>query len=304
MAESIPVDEGMLPESNAERHARLIEAIYRSALAEHGEFKEVPAEEMRSLIGTVLSEMEELEAAADPKNALAAITPEIANSITALWDFSGPGTYDDPVKEDRYKDKSWARGMDRARLNYAAWLVRKITEMRDPGIAQKGPIDEAAERSNRARQSIREVGPTLIYNGTSEENAVVVDVLTREGIIIPSEKAHVMGEGIKNTVDQIKTFSLPENLHEPGKEIGLISHAPHLIRVAHMLNRYQSIPPDMDIRFFPIKTPEDGREEYTAMEIRGILYYIYLSKNHDAAKEPYPYIVHGKQKKDEDELGV
>ncbi len=94
--------------------------------------------------------------------------------------------------------------------------------------------------------------------------------------MIAADKVHIPATSIANTVDQVKTFVLPESLHLAGGEIGLVSHAPHLVRTLHMLNRYQVIPEDMKIRLFPLKSPKEGREEYTTMEVRGLLYYIYL----------------------------
>lgn len=284
-------------ENPTEKHERMVETIYQSALAEHEEFRDIPAADLRKTIDACLKEMEELEAAANPKNALSALTPEIAQNIGALWDISGLGTYDDPIAtQPAYKDKLWAYGSDRARLNYSAWLIRKTSETLDPNSRATKP-DEILAGIERARKSIGEFGPTLIYNGTDEMNEVIRDVLTRDGIVMPPEKVHVTGQGILKTIDQIKTFSLPENLHQAGKEIGIVSHAPHLVRIAHMLNRYKPLPLDMQIRFFPVpfRFPETSWEEYAIQEVRGLLYYIYLSKNRDATIEPYPYTIHGRE---------
>jgi hypothetical protein len=39
---------------------------------------------------------------------------------------------------------------------------------------------------------------------------------------------------------------------------------------------------------FPLPIPKGGIPEYPAQEIRGLLYYTFISG--DAAKEPYPYV--------------
>jgi hypothetical protein len=63
-----------------------------------------------------------------------------------------------------------------------------------------------------------------------------------------------------------------------------------------MLKRYPAaIPNGMKLRLFPIASPDSGKEEYATLEIRGLLYYIYLSPNHDADKESYSYTIHGKE---------
>lgn len=276
-------------ERAAER-VRLLERIYREAMEEHAGFKDVPEADIKTVIKEALSEVEALDRAADAGKALAALTPEVAERITALWDFSGPGTYDQPVKEDRYKNYPWARGMDRSRLNYSAWLVRKISEaVSDEKL--RGPIGEAPERKEKARELIAEKGPVILYNGTELENSVVKDVVMREGIMIPPEKIVVMGKGIDSTVDQVRSFKLPEELHRPGGEIGIVSHAPHLMRIAHMLSWYEPLPKDMTVRLFPVPMPTEGKEEYTATEIRALLYYIFLGQN--AKAKAYPSVIHG-----------
>ncbi|MDO8575792.1 MAG: hypothetical protein Q7R90_00585 [bacterium] len=276
-------------ESSAER-TRSIEQIYRAALAQHAKFAEIPEQKIKQVIEKSLSEIEELETAAGAGRALAALTPEIARTISAVWIFSGPGTYDKPVKEDRYKQYPWARGMDRARLSYGAWLVRKISE-KVSGEVMRGPMTELPRLVADAREMISRSGPVILYNGTELENSVVKDVLTRTGIVIPPEKVMVAGEGIQNTVDQVKTFELPEKLHHAGGEIGIISHAPHLMRVTHMLSQYHPLPDDMSVRLFPIASPKEGREEYVETEIKALLYYVFIGKN--AHEDAYPSIVHG-----------
>ena len=277
-------------EKTAER-MRFAERIYHAALKEHAGFKEIPELQIKEVISTALEEIDVLEAAADKELALTSLTPEIARNISALWIFSGPGTYDEPVKEDRYKQYAWAKGMDRARLSYGAWLARKISEQVS-GETLHGPVEDATQRIQDAKEMIAAHGPTILYNGTELENSVVKDVLMRDGIVIPSEKVRVLGEGISNTVDQIRSFALPEELHWQGGDIGIISHAPHLMRILHMLNRYQPLPKDMAVRLFPLASPKEGREEYAEMEIKGLLYYLYLGKN--ATEESYPSTIHGR----------
>ncbi len=270
----------------------MVEKIYRAALAEHKELKELPEAELRTVIRGALEEIDRLERAANPREVKSAMTPEIAENLSALWVFSGPGTYDSAKKNDRYQTYPWAEWMDRDRLSYAGWLARISAELVAEGENPRGPIGEADKRKAEARKAIGEHGPIIIYNGTAEENEVARSVPKREGIIVPEEKVVVAGGGIAKTVDQIKTFALPENLHRPGGEIGLVSHAPHLMRVLHMLKRYEPLPKDMKVRLFPIASPIEGKEEYVTLEVKGLLYYIYLSAEHDADKETYPHIIH------------
>ena len=246
------------------RMEKIEDKIYRLALEEHPEFKEIPVSELKSVIQTALLEIVELENAADLQKDLADLTPEVVEKIKALWVFSGPGTYNDVFIADRYKDYSWTRGMDHDRVAYAEWLYCNIMK-------------------------INKNDPTVIYNGSDQQNAVLREVVRRGEIKIPNEKMLIIGENIQNTVDQIRTFILPKSLHKSEHEIGLVSHAPHLMRIAHTLNHFEIIPKDMTVRLFPIATVEDGKEEYAISEIKGLLYYIFLGKN--AKSIAYPYII-------------
>lgn len=58
-----------------------------------------------------------------------------------------------------------------------------------------------------------------------------------------------------------------------------------------MVNKYKPFPENTRIRLFPLPTPPEGKIEYAVMEIRGILYYTYLSPDKDAARNSYPYSV-------------
>lgn len=236
----------------------LREKIYQLALAENPGLKEIAESEVKAVIKTGIIEIEALEKAIDAK---------INSKIKALWVFSGPGTYDDVFVNDRYKDVSWNMGMDRSRITYAENLINNF-----------------AQNNQKT--------PTFIYNGSDQQNDVLRKVVKRGDIKILKDKIIITGNNLKNTVDQIKRFIFPESLHEVGGEVGLISHAPHLMRIIHILNKYQVIPKDMTVRLFPIATPESGLEEYKIMEIKGLLYYIFISG--DATTDSYPYVIHEK----------
>lgn len=286
-----------IPEQSLEsvEQARLFQTqeIYRAALSEHADFGLFPEAELKQVIKEALREIDELEDAGDPKKALGALSLSVAENVKALWVFSGSGTYDKPFKDDAYEKISWAHGMDRARLNRAAWLVRKIAEIRGNEAALRGSLSRIPEGKVRARELILKYAPLIIYNGREDESAVVRAVLTRAGVVVPREKVLILGEGIRNTRDQVKAFALPDSCKEDGKEIGLVSHAPHLMRIAHMLNRYRPLPDDMKVRLFPIASPPEARAIYAAMEVKGLLYYLYLDSEHAAAAEPCSYIIHG-----------
>lgn len=287
-------------------HASLerVNAVYAAALEEHPEFTDFPEHDIKTLIKTSHDEIEVLERVANPKEAIAALTSKIAEKISALWVFSGPGTYEEPVKNDSYKDYPWARGMDRVRINYAVFLARKIAEIRSGARERRGPIHAVTERKQQAKAAISSHGPAIIYNGNEIENAAAERALAHSGSIVPSEKAEILELDPSHTIPeprtfhQIKLFKLPEHLYQPGNEIAIVSHAPQLPRILRMLNRYQTLPKDMTVRLFPLPTPPEGKEEYATLEIKGLLYYVFLSPDHDATREPYPHVIHGKESAD------
>lgn len=166
-----------------------VEEVYKNAIAEHKEIKNLPTEEVRGLIRDVILEIEQLEQVAERDFRELNLGDEIARRIDAVWVLSCPGTYDEPLKEDRYRDYPWAKGMDRTRLNYAARIVRKVAEVRGGGSFERGGLGSLKRRKESIKKSISETGPYIIYNGRPDENAVVRDVLTREGVIIPQEKS-------------------------------------------------------------------------------------------------------------------
>ncbi|MBU1758861.1 hypothetical protein KKG31_07175 [Patescibacteria group bacterium] len=181
--------------------------------------------------------------------------------------------------------------MERERLNYTATLARRIAELLQQEIPAKDSISDTKKNILKVKNMISQSGPMIVYNGTLSENERIRDILQREDIIIPQEKVLVLdNEYTHNTNDQIKTMIIPEELHKAGKEIGLISSAPHLWRVIHVLNQYKTLPEDMKVRLFPVATPYDGKEEYAVMEIMGLLYYAYITKS--AKLEAYPHIIH------------
>ena len=210
-----------------------------------------------------------------------------------LWVLSGPGTQNPnvPIKDTdvAYKDKPWAYGMDRQRGNYAARLLRTIAEVKSGQSPTYGPLNHVYEQKEQTRRMIEAFAPPVFYNGTEMENEGVAWALTQSGVIVPRDSITVSGQGIKKTVDQVKDFKVPESVEAAGREIGIVSHAPHLVRAVHMINRYRPLPDDTRIRLYPLPTPSNGRQEYAEMELRGLLYYTFLSPDRDTTPEAYPY---------------
>lgn len=229
--------------------------VFKDAPLQLGKFRSVDVARLEAVTSRALTLVGQLEKVARRPNI--PLLPDEAGKIKALWVLSGPGYFDEPFKDDRYKKKPWARWMDRRRVGYALGLIRRLGH------------------------------PFLIYNGRDDENARVLTGLGRMGV--PQERVHIISAGIDNTLDQVRSFRLPEGvLLRPGDVIGIVSHAPHLARVMYMLAHYNEVvPPGVMVRLFPLPTPESGREEYARMEVRGILHHVFIS--HDAEEEPHPH---------------
>ncbi len=262
-----------------------INDFYDYATKRNEVLKNIPESEVKSFINEAVKEIDLLEETAERDKRKFDLPNEIAKNIGAIWIFSSSGTYFEPKKEDRYKNYPWADWMDRTRLNHAIKLARKITE-KVSGQDFKAPLSEIVLTKRKTKEAILNYGPYIVYNGAPLENEAVARALTQEGTIIPKEKVDIIEKDIKNTIEQITTFKLPDKF-EKGKEIALVAHAPHLIRIVRMINKYKPFPEGTKTRLFPVPTPTEGKEEYAKMEVSGTLYYTHITK--DATKEPYPY---------------
>lgn len=112
------------------------------------------------------------------------------------------------------------------------------------------------------------------------ENSVVESVFLREGVVIPREKVIIPDVEINNTADQIETFKWPEQV-DRGKAIALVSHSPHLARVVALINHFKPFPEGTRVYFFPVPTPQEGKEQYAQMEISGLLHNIFILRISD-----------------------
>lgn len=263
------------------------EELYQQAVEEHPEYLKFPQNEIKQLISEILDETARLERVGEREKTRIEVPDDVLINIAVVWIISGPGTYDSSTKDDKYKDFVWSRGMDRTRLNHGAILARIIAEAKS-GQHFTGSIVDIVQRKKQIKQMVTDYGPELIYNGTQLENDTVVDVLSRSDTVIPREKVHIIRGDIKTTLDQVKTFKLPIELKD-GEELAIVSHAPHLVRIMHMINKYRPFPEGTKVRLFPVPTPHDGKNEYVRMETLGLLRYIYL--DHEATREVYPYFV-------------
>lgn len=271
--------------------------LYEQALREHPEFASIPAAEITALISQIAEEIRVLEEVAERETPRLELTPAEAKKIAAIWVLSGVGTYDTPLKETEravYKEHPWIQWADRARLNHAAILARRVAEAKSGKRFEQGGLGDIEERKKNIKAAIEAYGPDIIYNGTQLENDTVGEVLALEGTVIPEDRVRVIrgtaDQPIVNTTDNIKTFKLPRPL-AADEELAVVAHAPHLVRVMRIVNQFKPFPAGTKVRLFPLPTPPEAKTTYREMEILGILNYVFRKK--EATAEPYPYELGG-----------
>ncbi len=268
----------------------LIAKILHDSYAENPSLKSIAVETLLQIIRSGLEEVIQLEELAwFHKRLNLPLKSEAACQIKAVIVLSGPGTWYLEKKEDRYKDKVWAAWMDRKRLVHAVWVIRRITEI-STGRCFRASLDTLDEQVCKIRASIAEYGPYFIYTGREDERQAVKQALQENRVIIPPEKVYIIEGKIDNTVEQVRTITLPPELClEPGDRIAVVAHSPQLVRFGRILGQYRPFPPEVEIQPFPLSIPCTGMSDYPEQEMRGLLYYTFIRK--DATQVPYPYIL-------------
>jgi hypothetical protein len=264
------------------------EAVYESALAEHPEYADFPADRLFEIIEHSLGRIAMFEEAARMP---LVIDSETAENIGAVRIHSGVGNYDLPIKEDDNPRliKSWARWADRRRIDHAVRIARKVAEVRSGYQPPVHPIRDMYAMREETKELIREFGPYVIYSGYPSETNKAEEVLNRPDTIIPREKAVIVHGTPKNTVDGSKMMikQFPSESLKDGKQVVIVTHAPHLERVLHIMSKHPYLPAGSIPYVAPVATSPEGQAESALMETRGILYYALLKG--EASEEPHPH---------------
>ncbi|OGZ01784.1 MAG: hypothetical protein A2946_03970 [Candidatus Liptonbacteria bacterium RIFCSPLOWO2_01_FULL_53_13] len=289
-----------------------VEALYQAALEDHAEYKDFPPEQIKGLIAGIAHEIAHLEEVGEREKARIEMPAEVVRNIGAVWAFSGVGTYERPVKDEKerpvYQSPSWLRWADRLNLNHMAMLALTVAEVRSREEFDAGSFSPDTHEGNRnIKELVGRFGPPIIYNGTESENDVLAEVLASPDKIIPRDRtleAIVPGSKVTiirgtaerpivNTLDVVKTFHLPFDFGE-NQELAIVAPAPQLARIMRMVKNHRPFPEHTKVRLFPVPTLREGKKEYAKMEILGILSYALLKKVDGKAvadAESYPYAV-------------
>lgn len=261
---------------------KLKERVLESAKIDSPQLQDIDPKEIDGILTLDLAMLQEFEKAALPH-------PKIYPDTDVVFVVPGPGEYSQKLppyeeKPDRYQHLSWARKMDRARVRAGVILVKEITALR----LEKNVKEVTSE-------DILAYGPWLHYSTTPWENEHIKGVLAQEVVKFPPGKTimyeDIVGRDgktrpIVNTADQLEGLQFPEGLTP--RRIAVLSHAPHLVRIMHMMEKYKDrIPEGTIVQPFPIPTPVAGVPEYARMELQGTLAAIY--KLHTASQASYKY---------------
>jgi len=283
-----------------------VETVLQSIEEKEGWWKQLEilikqGQPVEDFISRAIGLIAQLEALAQNPESQLPKTAEEAARIKVLWIKSGPGTYFDATKDDRYNDKPWAEWMDRKRINYAFETGRQIAEVSSG--------QELTGQWTHDKALLREYGPWMTYFGRSDESAALAEALKTpwlrmpNGLIYPAEKSLVVhpAEGFNpdmSTINVINSFRLPPGLSmKEGDEIGVVAHTPQLARFLLMLPSIENPilanlrQGGVVMRMLPLPIPAGGNPEYPIQDLRGITNYRFIKNPPLAADHPYP--VHG-----------
>jgi hypothetical protein len=242
----------------------LINECFNDALDKYPYWK-TRQEELRKLLREIILEIRKVERSA--KNPNLADYKDL-NRIRTIWSISGTGSYQKPLidvpSDKMWLNHSWGQSTDKLRLDYSTSLIHRIKK-----ILPENPQ------------------PVLLYNGVAEQNEVLKKV-AQSKLGLKESEYFIMPGKIVRTLDQAKSFTLPPGSQlKKDDRIGIVSHAPHLIRLMKMVNIYKPFPKGARIILLPLVFETDTAEnEFTKMEISGMLGYI---SRGEAAKQSYPY---------------
>lgn len=221
---------------------------------------------------------------------------EEAKRIVAIWDVSGMGTYLKPYQKDRWEGIPWVEWTDRRRSNYSVVLARRLIAQRTGNeyISPKG-VELSSEYINSLRSDWERVGPYIIYGSTAEQNEDVKRGLEEPKVIVPESKVHVIdfpgepGErDAVNTLKQVQAFTFPDELQiKDGDILAIVTHAPHMVRLLHMLGKYRPFPEGLTVQPYPMQSLPFAGTNFATMEISGLMAAVFLTG--DATREPHPY---------------
>ena len=216
--------------------------------------------------------------------------------LDAVLIFSGPGTIYDMLKPGQ---EEWMRWMDRDRLRAGRAIVAEVTAARlSERRGQRIGVEELTV------DDIRMSGPLFVYNGIPIENDMLREALRTQTCKLPLEKVVIIDEvveedgaihPIRHTADQVKSFyqtvANPQSPLYGVKNVALIAHIPHFIRILFYTRKYndESIAQGhkgLNFWVYALRSRRGAQEPYVASELHKLIAYAELGY---LATEPSPF---------------
>lgn len=238
--------------------------------------------ELLDLARESLSEMAQLQAASTNPERWT-IPKEVALGINDIFDYSAPGTYNAPAKNDRYRDKPWAWGMDRYRADLAARVgivISGVATNRDFSFFAKDELLDGNDpylnsKRDAAKQAIITAGIHFVYIARPDEGTAMKTALNQKLSFIPAENVTIIsGPQVDNVLDQVRETRIYLQKQGKGRIHGnvlFVAHGPQLVRMAGVIKEQSAIPQNLTTYFFPMVVPSTGLYEYPLMETKGRL---------------------------------
>lgn len=237
------------------------------------------------------------------------IPKDIVKKTALIVDFSAPGTYYQPRKEDRYKDYNWSWDMDRQRADISAILgiyMSGLATGNDFSVFTEGELLDGMNtglnnQKDRVREALIARNMRFLYLGRKDEADAIRKVIQTRSSFVPPCLVDVIGDTLDiNTVGQVKQLKeyIACNIKSEDNPNGFILPDSYVVlpiglqamRVLTTMNQFNAIPDGLKIAVFPIATSPNGINEYALLETKGRVFYTLTGQ---AAMESFPYILLG-----------
>lgn len=207
--------------------------------------------------------------------------------IELVWIVSGPGSWFEATKDDRYAIYEWARWMDRQRIETGVAIAR-ATIANDLAVLQQA----------LAQDDLLYASVDIFYNGRQDEVASFRQASALPEFGFPRKRVsfsdgYTCGstqKKIETTADNVASFrEWYRSQKKAPQGVTVVTHAPQMSRLLRILNKQEPTGLGGDVHLFPLPTSIDGREEYMRRDIQSTLAHIFITG--EASIEPYPYIL-------------
>src|SRR3989344_3330657 len=215
--------------------------------------------------------------------------------------FGGPGTYFTYTKPNK-RDPFYMNGWDRQRNDAGALLAIYLAALKTDNMQLYTPFSglesliilnsSQLKLQSDIKTAITESDVKLTYIGNPTEADAVRQALKSPLCLIPDDPrvVTVHDREIINTYSQAVYIKnkMQNEQNSPLRHYIIISHAPHVVRIARFLKEALGEVSSDKISFYVLKTPDIGGYDFPRKEIKGIVYNTLIGK---AGEASIPYSV-------------